>query len=80
MSPKSLGDKVDLILDGGAAPLGLESTVIGFDGGRPVLLRPGAIAREEIEAIAGPLAHAGDAHPLAGTAGKPLCAARRACA
>ncbi|HEY0107919.1 MAG TPA: L-threonylcarbamoyladenylate synthase [Rhizomicrobium sp.] len=53
-----LRDKVDLILDGGAAPLGLESTVIGFDGGAPVLLRAGAIAREAIEAVAGPLAEA----------------------
>ena len=53
---EGLGDKVDLILDGGPTLLGLESTVIGFDGGRPVLLRPGAIAREEIEAVAGPLA------------------------
>jgi L-threonylcarbamoyladenylate synthase len=51
--------KIDFILDGGAAPLGLESTVIGFDNGRPVLLRPGAIARAEIEAVAGPLASAG---------------------
>ncbi|HXC56593.1 MAG TPA: L-threonylcarbamoyladenylate synthase [Rhizomicrobium sp.] len=53
---QSLGDKVDLILDGGATPLGLESTVIGFDGERCVLLRAGAIPRETIEAIAGPLA------------------------
>lgn len=53
---QSLGNKVDLILDGGATPLGLESTVIGFDAGRPVLLRAGAIARSHIEAIAGPLA------------------------
>ncbi|HXS05726.1 MAG TPA: L-threonylcarbamoyladenylate synthase [Rhizomicrobium sp.] len=51
-------DSVDLILDGGPASLGLESTVIGFDGGRPVLLRPGAIARQEIEAVAGTLAQA----------------------
>lgn len=55
-----LGGKVDLIIDGGATPLGLESTVIGFDGDRAVLLRPGALAREEIEAIAGPLAAAGN--------------------
>jgi L-threonylcarbamoyladenylate synthase len=56
---QSLGDRVDLILDGGATPLGLESTVIGFDGGRPVLLRAGAIARADIEAVAGSLAPAG---------------------
>ena len=53
---EGLGDKVDLILDGGASPLGLESTVIGFDGEMPVLLRPGAVAREEIESLIGPLA------------------------
>ena len=54
-----LGEKVDFILDGGDAPLGVESTVIGFDGDRPVLLRPGAIARDAIEAVVGPLAAAG---------------------
>lgn len=52
---ESLGARVDLILDGGVTPLGIESTVIGFDGDRAVLLRPGALAREEIEAVAGPL-------------------------
>jgi L-threonylcarbamoyladenylate synthase len=54
-----LSEAVDLILDGGTTPLGLESTVIGFDGEMPVLLRPGAIAREAIEAVTGPLAAAG---------------------
>jgi L-threonylcarbamoyladenylate synthase len=53
---EGLGNKVDFILDGGPAPLGLESTVIGFQSARPVLLRPGAIAREDIEALLGPLA------------------------
>lgn len=43
-----------LIIDGGACPLGLESTVVGFPpGGRPALLRPGAVAREDIEAVLG---------------------------
>ena len=56
-----LGRNVDLILDGGATPLGLESTVIGFDGDRAVLLRPGAIPRQAIEAVAGPLVAAGAA-------------------
>ena len=51
----SLGDRVDLILDGGATTLGLESTVIGFDGERPLLLRAGAITRQDIEAIGRPL-------------------------
>jgi L-threonylcarbamoyladenylate synthase len=53
---EGLGGKVDLILDGGATPLGLESAVIGFDGSAPVLLRPGALTRAEIEAVIGPLA------------------------
>ena len=52
---ESLGRTVDFVLDGGPTMLGLESTVIGFADGGAVLLRPGAIAREEIEAITGPL-------------------------
>ena len=55
---ESLGAQVALILDGGATPLGLESTVIGCVGADPVMLRPGAIARDVIEAIAGPLGRA----------------------
>ena len=51
----SLSGKVDFILDAGSATLGIESTVIGFDGDRPLLLRPGAIARDEIEDMIGPL-------------------------
>lgn len=55
----TLQDKVDFILDGGPTALGLESTVVGFDGAQPVLLRPGAIARDDIEAVTGPLQKAG---------------------
>jgi L-threonylcarbamoyladenylate synthase len=58
---RSLGARVDLILDGGATPLGLESTVIGFERDRAVLLRAGSIARDAIEAVAGPLARPTDA-------------------
>ena len=36
-----LGDRIDLILDGGPCAVGLESTIIGFEGGEPILLRPG---------------------------------------
>ena len=53
-----LGDAIDLILDGGATKLGLESTVIGFSGTTAVLLRPGAVPREAIEKLIGPLAAA----------------------
>ncbi|HEX2761465.1 MAG TPA: L-threonylcarbamoyladenylate synthase [Rhizomicrobium sp.] len=51
----SLTGKVDFILDAGSATLGIESTVVGFDGDRPLLLRPGAIPRGEIEDMIGPL-------------------------
>jgi L-threonylcarbamoyladenylate synthase len=47
-----LQDRVQLILDGGSTAHGLESTVIGLEGG-PVLLRPGAVATSEIEHIIG---------------------------
>jgi L-threonylcarbamoyladenylate synthase len=56
----SLGGKVDLILDAGSATLGIESTVIGFDGDRPLLLRPGAVPREEIQNLVGPLGAPGN--------------------
>jgi len=55
---ESLGGTVDFVLDGGPTMLGLESTVLGFSDGRAVLLRPGAIAREDIEAVTGPLLRA----------------------
>jgi L-threonylcarbamoyladenylate synthase len=45
-----LKDAIDLILDGGQSPMGLESTVIACLEDCPRLLRPGAIERREIEA------------------------------
>jgi L-threonylcarbamoyladenylate synthase len=48
---------VDLILDGGPSAVGVESTIVAIDAeGRATLLRPGAIGRDAIEAITGPLA------------------------
>jgi L-threonylcarbamoyladenylate synthase len=51
----ALGAKVDIILDGGPTQFGLESTVLDMSCGQPRLLRPGAIPRESIEAVIGPL-------------------------
>src|SRR5882762_10333221 len=51
----SLGSDVDLILDGGPCQVGIESTVVSLAGPQPVLLRPGGIARADIEAIVGPI-------------------------
>jgi L-threonylcarbamoyladenylate synthase len=53
---RSLGTRVDLILDGGATPLGLESSVVGFAGNQPILLRAGSIPRDRLETVVGPLA------------------------
>jgi L-threonylcarbamoyladenylate synthase len=58
---RSLGGKVELILDGGPTMLGLESSVIGFDAGLPVLLRPGAISRGDIENVVGRLGNSANA-------------------
>ncbi len=53
---ESLGDRVDAVLDGGACAVGLESTVVDVSTDTPTLLRPGGIAREDLEAVIGPLA------------------------
>ncbi len=47
------GDDIALILDGGPTAHGLESTVIDARGEEPVLLRPGAVTAETIEAVLG---------------------------
>ncbi|MDX8480002.1 L-threonylcarbamoyladenylate synthase [Mesorhizobium sp. VK24D] len=48
-----LGGKIKLVVDGGATPVGLESTIVKIEDGKLKLLRPGGIAAEEIEAVAG---------------------------
>jgi L-threonylcarbamoyladenylate synthase len=59
---EDLDGAVDLVLDGGRAERGLESTIVSFVGEAPRLLRPGALTREAIEAVLGaPLA--GGAEP-----------------
>ncbi len=57
---EELGDKVAMILDGGVTRFGIESTVIDLTTDEPALLRPGALAREDIAAITGPLSGASD--------------------
>jgi len=50
----ALGGEIDLILDGGACEVGLESTVVGLIG-PAALLRAGGVTRESIERVVGPL-------------------------
>ena len=47
---EDIGEAVAIVLDGGPAKVGLESTVLDVSGESPVLLRPGGISKEEIEA------------------------------
>lgn len=64
---ESLGARAGLILAGGRCPVGLESTVLDLSAPEPVLLRPGAVLREEIERLIGPVSLAG----VADAAGTP---------
>ena len=50
---EDLGGRIDLILDGGAACIGLESTIVDLTGDKPVILRPGYITKEMLEEILG---------------------------
>jgi len=54
---EALGGRIAAVLDGGACKVGLESTIIGFDGARPdarpMLLRPGGLGVEAVEAVLG---------------------------
>jgi L-threonylcarbamoyladenylate synthase len=46
---KDLGADVDMILEGGASEIGIESTIVDVSAGSAVLLRPGAISRQDLE-------------------------------
>ena len=52
---ESLGDRVDLILDGGPTKVGIESTVLGLAHDLALLLRPGMLTRAELEESIGPI-------------------------
>ena len=58
---QSLGDAVDGILDGGAATVGIESTVLSLAEEPAVLFRPGVIPVSELEEVAGAIRMAGAA-------------------
>jgi L-threonylcarbamoyladenylate synthase len=48
-----LGDKIDLVIDGGRCPGGRESTVVDVTGETPVVLREGAISVAELRRVCG---------------------------
>lgn len=47
------GNRIPAILDGGPCQVGLESTIIGFDGEKPIVYRKGGISIESLEAVVG---------------------------
>lgn len=68
-----LDGRIDLILDAGPCAVGVESTILDCTGGTPVLLRPGGLAREAIEAALGiPLATAAPSPETSGSKTGPL--------
>ena len=52
---EDLGGRIEMILDGGQAVIGLESTIVDMSVEPPVILRPGAVTKEMMEAVIGPL-------------------------
>jgi L-threonylcarbamoyladenylate synthase len=48
-----LGNRVDIVLDGGATSVGLESTVVDVTGDEPIVLRLGGIGRDELARVLG---------------------------
>lgn len=48
-----LAGRIELILDGGPTPIGVESTVLDLSGSMPVLLRPGGVPLESLAALVG---------------------------
>ncbi|MBL6448361.1 threonylcarbamoyl-AMP synthase [Fulvivirga sp. 29W222] len=48
-----LGEKIDYVLDGGPCPVGIESTIVGFEGEDAIIHRLGGLSKEKIESIIG---------------------------
>jgi L-threonylcarbamoyladenylate synthase len=52
---QQLGHSIPYVLDGGPCEVGVESTIIGFEGGQATIYRKGGLPIEAIEALVGPL-------------------------
>lgn len=53
-----LDGRIEMIIDGGATDIGIESTVLDMTGGVPVILRPGWITEQQIARVTGAVAPA----------------------
>lgn len=73
-----LAGRIDLILDGGSAWLGVESTVLDLTRAAPIVLRPGGVGLEALRAVLGPIvattheAGSGDGDATHGTSARAL--------
>ncbi|MDE1169911.1 MAG: L-threonylcarbamoyladenylate synthase [Verrucomicrobium sp.] len=56
---EELGAAVPLVLDGGPCEIGVESSIVAFIDGEPVLLRAGGVPLEALEAVAGKIGREG---------------------
>lgn len=73
-----LGERVALVLDGGACEVGIESTILDFSRAVPEILRPGAITADDIARVIGRRPHVrgeGDHGEQGGGAGGETAAA-----
>ncbi len=52
---EDLDGRIEMILDGGQAVIGLESTIVDVSEAKPVILRPGVITKAMMEMVIGPL-------------------------
>jgi L-threonylcarbamoyladenylate synthase len=68
---RDLGGKIEMVLDGGPAEIGVESTVIDMTVDPPELLRPGGLPLEEIEGVIGHVRVLEPTRGLAPFTGKP---------
>jgi L-threonylcarbamoyladenylate synthase len=50
---EEFGPAIEVVLDGGACEVGIESTIVDLSGSKPRLLRPGGVGREALEAVLG---------------------------
>ena len=64
-----LGGRIAAVLDSGRCEVGIESTVLDLSGRLPVLLRPGGVAAEGLEACLGPVQRGGAAGAAARSPG-----------
>jgi len=59
-----LGGRIDIILDGGPVEVGIESTVLDLSQHPPVILRPGAVTREDLKPFIGAVVASAGKGPL----------------